>query len=46
MNLFIVESPAKIKKICSLLGKTYTGASSYGHIMDLAKNNMSIEFEN
>ena len=46
MNLFIVESPAKIKKICSLLGKTYIGASSYGHIMDLAKNNMSIEFEN
>lgn len=46
MNLFIVESPAKINKICSLLGKQYKGASSYGHIMDLAEKSMSIDFEN
>lgn len=45
MNLFIVESPAKINKICSLLGKQYKGISSYGHIMDLAEKTMSIDFE-
>ncbi len=46
MNLFIVESPAKINKICAALGKTYTGLASYGHIMDLDNSNMSIDFNN
>ncbi len=46
MNLFIVESPAKINKICAALGKTYTGLASYGHIMDLDNSNMSIDFDN
>jgi DNA topoisomerase-1 len=46
MKLFIVESPKKIKTICSILGKSYSGASTYGHIMDLASDNMSIDFEN
>lgn len=46
MNLFIVESPKKIKEIKKILGKTYTGLSSYGHIMDLSPNKMSIDFDN
>jgi DNA topoisomerase I len=46
MNLFIVESPKKIKEIKKILGKTYTGLSSYGHIMDLSRNKMSIDFDN
>ena len=46
MKLFIVESPKKIDTICKALGKTYFGLSSYGHIMDLDKSKMSIDFEN
>lgn len=45
-TLFIVESPGKIKKICAALGKSYVGEASFGHIMDLAENSMSIDFEN
>lgn len=45
MKLFIVESPAKINKICSILGKSYKGLASYGHIMDLHSKKMSIDFE-
>jgi DNA topoisomerase-1 len=35
MKLVIVESPAKIKKIESILGPDYKVIASYGHIMDL-----------
>ena len=45
-NLVIVESPAKAKKIEEFLGKDYTVKSSYGHIRDLSKNDMSIDVEN
>lgn len=45
-NLVIVESPSKIKKIESFLGKDYKVASSMGHIRDLAKGNGAIDIEN
>ena len=44
-NLVIVESPAKAKTIEKFLGKDYTVMSSYGHIRDLAKKEMSIDVE-
>lgn len=45
-NLVIVESPAKAKTIEKFLGKDYTVRSSYGHIRDLAKKEMSIDVDN
>ncbi len=42
-NLVIVESPAKAKTIEKFLGQGYTVLSSYGHIRDLAKKEMSID---
>ena len=45
-NLVIVESPAKAKTIERFLGKDYTVMSSYGHIRDLAKKEMSIDVDN
>ncbi len=44
-NLVIVESPAKAKTIEKFLGKDFTVKSSYGHIRDLAKKEMSIDVE-
>ncbi|MCF7830646.1 type I DNA topoisomerase [Candidatus Gracilibacteria bacterium] len=44
-NLVIVESPAKAKTIEKFLGKDFTVKSSYGHIRDLPKKNMSIDIE-
>ncbi len=41
-NLVIVESPAKAKKSEELLGKYYKVMSSYGHIRDLKKKELSI----
>lgn len=41
-NLVIVESPAKAKKIEEFLGKDYKVMSSYGHIRDLKKKELSI----
>ena len=41
-NLIIVESPAKAKKIEEFLGKDYKVMSSYGHIRDLKKKELSI----
>ncbi len=45
-NLVIVESPAKAKTIEKFLGKDYEVMSSYGHIRDLAKKEMSIDVDN
>ncbi len=42
-NLVIVESPAKAKTIEKFLGKDYKVMSSYGHIRDLKKREMSID---
>ena len=42
-NLVIVESPAKAKKIEEFLGKDYKVMSSYGHIRDLKKRELSID---
>ena len=42
-NLVIVESPAKAKTIERFLGKDYKVMSSYGHIRDLKKKEISID---
>lgn len=42
-NLVIVESPAKAKTIGKFLGKDYKVMSSYGHIRDLKKKELSID---
>ncbi|MCD8297313.1 MAG: type I DNA topoisomerase [Prevotella sp.] len=44
-NLVIVESPAKAKTIEKFLGKDYKVMSSYGHIRDLKKKELSINTE-
>ena len=41
-TLVIVESPGKIEKIQSILGDKYCVIASYGHIIDLDPNTMSI----
>ena len=45
-NLVIVESPAKAKTIEKYLGKNYRVVASVGHIRDLKKSSMSIDFDN
>ena len=44
-NLVIVESPAKAKTIEKFLGKDYKVMSSYGHIRDLKKKEISIDLK-
>ncbi|MCL1936623.1 MAG: type I DNA topoisomerase [Defluviitaleaceae bacterium] len=46
MNLLIVESPAKAKTLKKFLGKTYKIEASIGHIKDLPKSKLGIDFEN
>ncbi|MGT2932704.1 type I DNA topoisomerase [Streptococcus catagoni] len=45
-NLVIVESPAKAKTIEKYLGHHYKVVASVGHIRDLKKSSMSVDFEN
>ncbi|MGX6961379.1 type I DNA topoisomerase [Vagococcus xieshaowenii] len=43
--LVIVESPAKAKTIEKYLGKNYKVVASVGHLRDLPKSRMAIDFE-
>ena len=44
--LVIVESPAKVKTIKKFLGTNYEVEASNGHVRDLPKSQMGIDFEN
>ncbi|KXU02360.1 DNA topoisomerase I [Streptococcus constellatus] len=44
--MVIVESPAKAKTIEKYLGRNYKVLASVGHIRDLKKSTMSVDFEN
>jgi len=44
--LVIVESPAKATTIKKILGSNYTVEASMGHIRDLPKSQIGIDFEN
>jgi DNA topoisomerase-1 len=44
-NLVIVESPAKAKTIEKYLGKDFSVKSSFGHVRDLSKKDLSIDLE-
>ena len=45
-DLVIVESPAKVKTIKKFLGTNYEVEASNGHVRDLPKSQMGIDFEN
>ncbi len=45
-NLVIVESPAKAKTISKFLGSRYKVKASVGHVRDLPKSKMGVDFEN
>ena len=44
--LVIVESPAKVKTIKKFLGSNYDVVASNGHVRDMPKSSMGIDFEN
>lgn len=45
-NLIIVESPAKSKTIKKFLGKNYEVVATNGHVRDMPKSQMGIDFDN
>ncbi len=45
-KLVIVESPAKAKTIQKYLGKDYSVIASMGHVRDLPKSKIGVDFEN
>lgn len=45
MNLVIVESPTKARKLSGYLGSDYKVEASVGHVRDLPSNNLSIDIE-
>ena len=46
MNLVIVESPSKAKKIEKYLGKGWRVVASYGHVRDLPRKALGVNVEN
>ncbi len=44
-SLVIVESPAKVKTINKILGKSYKVVSSMGHLIDLPKSTLGIDVD-
>lgn len=45
MNLVIVESPTKARKLSEYLGKDYKVEASIGHVRDLPKNKLGIDLD-
>lgn len=46
MNLVIVESPTKARKLAGYLGKDFKIEASVGHVRDLPSKSLSIDVEN
>lgn len=46
MQLMIIESPGKIKKITSFLPTGFTVKASVGHVRDLKQKSMSVDVDN
>ncbi len=45
-NLVILESPAKVKTVKKILGSNYEVVASNGHVRDMPKSTMGIDFDN
>lgn len=45
MNIFIVESPNKVKKIAGFLGKDFKVMASVGHIIDLPPQGLNVDIK-